>query len=204
MEHNHSFEDVEKWAGIFDSPERDAWQKPAELVAALGIQPGVTVADIGAGTGYFEPHLAAAVGAEGRVIALDPEPAMVAHMQARFEADPLPQVEVRQSEVVDTKLEAAEADLLLLVNTYHHITDRPAFFGALAATLKPGGRLAVVDYVPGSTPNGPPPAMRIAPDKVVEELAATGWVEQQRLDLLPEQYVLLLGVAPAVPAPAAE
>jgi len=197
MDHGHSFEHAEKWAAIFDDPQRDTWQKPTELVVALGIQPGMAVADIGAGTGYFEPHLAGAVGAEGKVIALDPEPDMVAHMKARFEKDPLPQVEVRQSENADTKLTAGEADLLLMVNTYHHITERPVFFTKLAATLKPGGRLAVVDYSPGETPHGPPAAMRIAPETVKAELEGSGWVQSQVLDPLPEQFALIFTVASA-------
>ena len=80
-----SFANAEQWAKLFDDPGRDAWQKPVELVAALELAPGMTVADIGAGTGYLEGHLAAAVGAEGRVIAIDSEPAMVEYMKARVQ-----------------------------------------------------------------------------------------------------------------------
>jgi ubiquinone/menaquinone biosynthesis C-methylase UbiE len=202
MDHGHSFADVEKWAAIFDSPERDAWQKPAELVAALEIAPGSTVADIGAGTGYFQPHLAQAVGAEGKVIALDSEPAMVEHMKARFSQEGAPAVDVRLSTATETKLAEAEADLLLLVNTYHHITERGAYFSALAGNLKPEGRLVIVDYKPEATPNGPPPAMRIAPETIKAELEGAGWVQQKTLDLLPEQYVLVFDAKPAEAAPA--
>jgi ubiquinone/menaquinone biosynthesis C-methylase UbiE len=204
MEHGHSFADVERWAAIFDSPERDGWQKPAELIAALELAPGSVVADIGAGTGYFEPHLAQAVGTEGKVIATDSEPAMVEHMKARFAQEGAPAVDVRLSSATDNGLAEAEVDTVLLVNTYHHITERGVYFSALAKTLKPEGRLVVVDYKPEPTPNGPPPAMRIAPETIQAELEGTGWVMQKTLDLLPEQYVQVYGVKPTEAAPAAE
>ncbi len=207
MEHGHSFADVDKWSAIFDAPERDAWQKPAELVAALEIAAGSTVADIGAGTGYFEPHLATAVGTGGTVIATDSEPNMVEHMKTRFGKEGAPKVDVRLSTAADDMIADGEADLMLLVNTYHHITDRPAFFAALATGLALDGRLAVVDYKPGSLTNGPPPEMRIDPEKVKAELEGSGWTQLKTLDELPEQYVLIFGVAeePAQPAePAAE
>src|SRR2546428_13457597 len=82
-----SFADVEHWSAAFDDPSRDAWQKPAEVVAALGLRPGMTVADLGAGTGYFSRHLSAAVGPEGTVLAADTEPNMVARPRERAEVD---------------------------------------------------------------------------------------------------------------------
>ena len=101
--------------------------------------------------------------------------------------------------VITASPSAAEADMLLLVNTYHHITERPAYFAKLASALKPGGNLAVVDYTPGDSPHGPPAAMRIAPETVQAELEGSGWSMSEHLDLLPEQYVLVFTVAP-VPA----
>ncbi len=90
---HHRFDDVERWTAVFDDPERDAWQHPTELVAALDLQPGDVVADIGAGTGYFNPHLADAVGEQGRVIPIEVETALVEHMTGRAidEATPLRQ-----------------------------------------------------------------------------------------------------------------
>ena len=203
MVHGHSFADAQKWAAVFDAADRDTWQMPVELVAALAIEPGMTVVDLGAGTGYFEAHLAGAVGAEGKVIAIDSEPDMVSYMQARLEREPLPQVELRRADPGDSTLGTAEADLVLLVNTYHHITERPAYFAKLCAAMKPGGRLAVVDYTPGDSPHGPPAAMRITPQAVQTELEGSGWTRVGSLDLLPEQYVLLIAAAPTAAASAA-
>ena len=83
--HQHTFEDADKWAKVFDDPERDAWQKPHEVIRALALKPDAVVADIGAGTGYFEKRLAEGVGPEGRVLAIDVEPDMIRYLG---EADP--------------------------------------------------------------------------------------------------------------------
>ncbi len=187
----HGFDDVEKWAAIFDDPTRAEWQKPAELVAALGVTPGMVVADLGAGTGYFNAALAAAVGAEGEVIAQDIEPNMVEHMKARAVTEETPQVDVRLATAEETGFAAGELDLALVVNTYHHIGDRVAYFTGLKAALKEGGRLAIVEFKPEETPVGPPVALRLAPQTVREELVAAGWTEREALDLLPYQYVLV-------------
>ena len=187
----HRFDDVERWAGVFDDPARDAWQKPAELVAALGLQPGDVVADIGAGTGYFNPYLARAVGADGRVIAVDIEPNLVLHMAARAKKEATPQVEARLGLPGDPMLARGEVDLILIVDTFHHVSDRVAYFSALRGALRtPGGRLVVVDFLKeGEIPVGPPPAARIAADQVTAELGAAGWEPVDDHDaLLPYQY----------------
>ncbi|MEO1367444.1 MAG: methyltransferase domain-containing protein, partial [Acidobacteriota bacterium] len=93
--HRRDFSDVERWSAIFDAPERDEWQRPGHVVELMAIEAGMTVADLGAGTGYFLPHLAAAVGAEGRVYALDVEESLVDHMRDRAEAARLVQVKAQ-------------------------------------------------------------------------------------------------------------
>src|SRR6185503_14432624 len=77
---HHAFNDPAKWAKIFDDPERDAWQKPNDVVAALELKPGMTAADLGAGTGYFTAPLSRAVGPKGAVLSIDPEPEMVEYL----------------------------------------------------------------------------------------------------------------------------
>src|SRR5512134_3642450 len=81
--HHHRFDDAAGWSKVFDDPARDEWQKPRRVIELLAISSGLTIADIGAGTGYFEPHLARAVGTSGKVIAEDAEPAMVQWLEAR-------------------------------------------------------------------------------------------------------------------------
>lgn len=186
---SHRFDDAERWSAVFDDPARDAWQKPDVLVDALRLPRGGVVADIGAGTGYFNARLAEAVGRKGRVIAVDIEPSMVCHMARRALKERTLQVEPRLGAPGDPRLAPAEADVVLLVDTYHHIDDRVAYFGALRAALRPGGRLVVVDFKPGELPVGPAPDQKIPPEQVDRELASAGWTRLEAPDLLPYQFV---------------
>ncbi|MCB9689040.1 MAG: methyltransferase domain-containing protein [Alphaproteobacteria bacterium] len=196
-EEEHRFADVEKWSAVFDDPARDAWQKPAELVATLHIAAGATVADIGAGTGYFEPYLAKAVGPTGHVVAIDVEPTLVDHLAKRATAEGLTQVEARLGKPEDPGLKPAEADVVLLVDTYHHVSDRVAWFGRLKGATRPGGRLVIVDFDPASSDeHGPPRDHRIPADQVLKELDQAGWTLVDRPTLLTAQYVLVLTPKP--------
>jgi ubiquinone/menaquinone biosynthesis C-methylase UbiE len=183
---------------VFDDTARDAWQRPAALVAALAIRPGDTVADIGAGTGYFNRHFAAAVGDSGRVLAADIEPGLIAHMEERARVEGTPQVRPVLAAPDDPHLPAG-VDLLFLCNTYHHIDGRRAYFDRLRAGLAAGARLVVVDFRPGDLPVGPPPEHRLAPAQVVSELAAASYAFADSLAILPFQYVLIFRPVTALP-----
>ena len=195
--HGHydkSFSGAERWAAVFDDPARDEWQKPEKVVALLAIEPGMTVADIGAGTGYFLPHLSRAAGAGGSVLALDIEPDMVKHMTERAEKAGLENVTVRRVEPDDPGLAPGSVDRILIVNTWHHIADRGPYSTLLRKALKPGGVVAVVDYT-REAPRGPPPAHRLPPEVVIAELEAGGLRAAAAEEDLPYQYVIL-GRAP--------
>jgi ubiquinone/menaquinone biosynthesis C-methylase UbiE len=187
----HPFDDVERWVQVFESPERAAWQKPEQIPAALGIEPGMVVADVGAGTGYFVPHFAKAVGPRGRVYAVDTEPKMVAWMERRFREETIPNAVAVLGEPGDPKLPAAGVDVIFLCDTYHHIDDRVAWIGTAGRALKPGGRLAVVDFHKRELPVGPPPDHKLAREQVIQELAEAGWILSEESDLLPYQYLLI-------------
>ena len=192
----HGFADVTHWVDVFDDSSRAAWQKPAELVAALDIRPGQMVADIGAGTGYFNRYFAQAVGDSGRVFAADLEPGLIAHMKERARAEGTRQVEPILASVDDAHL-PPNLDLVFLCNTYHHIDGRRAYFDQLRARLRADGRLAIVDFKPGDLPVGPPPDHKLAPAQVAAELDEAGYVLADSLDLLPYQYVLIFRPATA-------
>jgi len=149
----HSFADVERYAKSFDDPKRDAWQMPDRVIAALDLKPGQSVADVGAGTGYFTVKLAKSSGAP-KVFASDIEPNMVKHLQHRAMTEGLKNVTAVQATKESPKL-PEPVDVVLVVDTYHHIADRVAYFNALKRSLKPGGRVAIVDFKKGS-PEGPP------------------------------------------------
>jgi SAM-dependent methyltransferase len=188
---SHSFEDVERWVAVFESPDRAAWQKPAEIPGALGVKPGMVVADIGAGTGYFAPHFSKAVGPEGRVLAIDIEPNLVAYMKQRFVREKLANATAVLGEPDDPKLPAGGVDRIFICNTWHHINDRLDYLERLARSLKPGGLVAVVDFHKRDLPVGPPPEHKLSREEVVAEFAEAGWAPAGESDLLPHQYVLL-------------
>jgi SAM-dependent methyltransferase len=186
--HQHSFSDAGKWAKVFDDPARDAWQKPREVIAALNLPVDATVADIGAGTGYFAAPLARAAS-KGRVFAQDVEPGMVKHLGERAAREGLPNLEPILGKAGDPAL-PAKVDLALIVDTYHHIGDRVAYFQRLRASLKPSGAVAIVDFTPES-PYGPHKGARIPASDVEAEMKQAGYALAAKHDFLPYQYFLV-------------
>lgn len=187
----HEFTDAEGWAARFDDPSRDAWQQPDAVVEMLALGGGMTVADIGAGSGYFTPYLSRAVGPQGRVLALDVSEQMVAYLrEKRLPALELANAEARRVEPDDPGLGPGTVDRILIVDTWHHIRDRAAYAATLARSLAPGGRVVIVDFTKDAD-QGPPVAMRLAPEEVVAELEAGGLVARVVEEGLPKQYVVV-------------
>ncbi|XXT24011.1 methyltransferase domain-containing protein [Sorangium sp. So ce429] len=186
----HRFERAEEWVARFEGPERDAWQKPASVVAAMQIAPGMRVADLGAGTGYFLPHLSRAVGPTGAVVGLDIEPDMVRYMAERATRERLANVTARQVRPDDPGLEPGSVDRILVVDTWHHIPDRPAYAAKLKATLRPDGAVVIVDFTDAAR-QGPPKEHRISAETVAAELRAGGLSPQIVAEDLPEQYIVV-------------
>jgi cyclopropane fatty-acyl-phospholipid synthase-like methyltransferase len=186
--HQHSFSGAEHWAHTFDDPARDAWQKPHEVVHALALAPDAKIADIGAGTGYFTVHLAH-MAAQGRVYAVDIEPDMVKYVTDRARREGLGNVRAILGTATDPRL-PEKVDRVLLVDTYHHIEEREAYFRRLRGYLRPGGEVAIVDFTKAS-PIGPPVGARIAQDQVRAEMARAGYRLARAPDFLPHQYLLV-------------
>lgn len=186
--HDHSFSGAEHWAKVFDDPQRDAWQKPHEVIQALKLKPDAVVADIGAGTGYFAVRFAHMVP-KGRVYAVDAEPDMVKYLADRAKHSGLGNLAAVHAQPGDPKL-PGKADLAILVDVYHHIDNREQYFRRLQDSLRPGGRLAIIDFTMDS-PVGPPRAARIAPEKVKSELQGAGYVLAEEHGFLPNQYFLI-------------
>jgi predicted methyltransferase len=187
----HDFADVAQWRRVFDDPARDAWQKPRELVAALHLRPGMWVADLGAGTGYFSRYLDAAVRPGGVVFAVDTEPNLVAYLRDRSEQEKTAAITPVLASADDPRLPRGALDLVLIVDTYHHLDDRLAYLERLAAALKPAGRVAVVDWEKRDLPVGPPAEHKLAREAVIAEMQAAGYVLAAEPAILPYQYVLV-------------
>lgn len=186
--HDHSFNNADEWAKVFDDPKRDAWQKPHEVIRALALKPDAVVADIGSGTGYFAIRFAHMVS-KGKVYGLDTEPGMVKYLAERAKRMGLANLVSARAEPGDPRL-PEKADLAVLVDVYHHVEDRERYFGELRASLKPGGRVAIIDFRMDS-PEGPPKAARIAPGQVKSELQKAGYMLDKEHAFLPNQYFLV-------------
>jgi cyclopropane fatty-acyl-phospholipid synthase-like methyltransferase len=186
--HQHSFGNAQQWAHYFDDPARDAWQKPHEVIQALALAPDGRIADIGAGTGYFTVRLAH-MTPKGRVYAVDVEADMVQYVAERARREKLSNVQAVQATPSDARL-PEKVDRVLLVDTYHHIDGREAYFRKLRKSLRPGGEVAIIDFTRDST-MGPPSEVRIPKEQVSAEMRRAGYRLVRSPDLLPNQYFLV-------------
>lgn len=188
--YDHSFDNPERYADQFNDPERDEWQRPAHVVEAMGLEEGFTVADLGAGTGYFIPYLSDAVGTTGQVLAVDIEPEMLQFISKMTTKQDIGNVDTVRARPEHTRLDESSVDRILTVNTWHHIPNRERYAQHLASRLKEGGSVWVVDFK-RDAPMGPPRQHRLSPESIVQELEAGGLDAQvQDLDL-PHQFVVV-------------
>lgn len=185
---HHRFERAEEWARVFDDPARDAWQKPDQIVELLTLFRTDRVVDLGAGTGYFAARIARRLP-EGVVFAADVEPDMVRYLRERAEREKLANLRPLLAKADEVPL-TEPVDLVLVVDTYHHLADRPGYFRRLAGRLRPGARVAIIDFTKES-PEGPPPEHRLTPAQVEAEMRAAGYALAVRHDVLPRQYFLI-------------
>jgi cyclopropane fatty-acyl-phospholipid synthase-like methyltransferase len=155
---------------------------------ALELKRADRVADIGAGTGYFTVRLARAVP-DGVVFAVDVEPNLVKHLAERAKAEGLANVRPLLGSSTSANL-PEPIDLAMLVNVYHHIGERPAYFRGLRSTLRPGARVAIIDFKPDA-PQGPPKSARLPVERVVAEMKRAGYRHARSFDILPYQYFLV-------------
>lgn len=188
---HHAFDNPEEWAKIFDDPARDEWQKPGQVVQGLAIEPGMTVADLGAGTGYFTAPLSKAVGSKGVVLGIDPEPEMVEYLGRRAHREGLANVVPVLALYEDPFLPPGRVDRVLIVNTYHHIDDRQQYFRRLGANLAPGGSVTIIDFHKRPLPVGPPPEAKLEREVVVAEMQKAGFRLKDEPTFLPYQYFLI-------------
>ena len=189
-EHRHAFADPAERAKTWNDPERDAWQHPEEIVAALALKPGATVADIGAGTGYMVGHLSKAVGEGGTVIAIDAEAAMAEYLAKRGDDLGPARIVTRKVGMDDPELQAAGVDAVLTLDTWHHVKGREPYAKKVYEGLRPGGRFVVVDHEVDAEV-GPPKAMRLDTGQVTEGLKAAGFRVEVVRESMPRHYMVV-------------
>ncbi|HET9553804.1 MAG TPA: methyltransferase domain-containing protein [Anaeromyxobacteraceae bacterium] len=184
-------EDLAAYLEKLESPERAEWQKPDEVVAALGLAEGSVAADVGAGPGYFTLRLARAVGPAGKVYGVDVEPRMTQLLEERARAAGLANVVPVLAPEGDG-LPPERCDLILLVNAFHHFHDGAGYLRRLGGALAPGGRVALVEFHEGDLPVGPPPEHRVTRATIDAAVRAAGLRVVAEHRFLPYQHLLLL------------
>lgn len=175
---------------------RDKWQKPDEVITALELPPSAVVADIGAGGGYFTEKFSAAVGPSGRVYATDVQEVMIKRLGKRVGRRGLGNVSVVRGGFHDTMLPESCCDLAFFSSVYKEIDARISYMRNVRRILKPGGRVAILEYRRDVDAPGPEPGSRLAQEQVIDEMQSAGFVLLKSLDFLPREYFLVFGAAP--------
>lgn len=174
-----------------EDPHRGEWQKPDEVMAKLDLKPGDAVADLGAGSGYFTIRFAKAVGPSGKVYAVDVLPQMLEYVRQRALDEGIKNIELVEASPYSPRLPPRSVDMIFICNTLHHIADRETYYPLLIQALRPGGRLVNIDFYKKPLPLGPPPAMKIDKQEMIEEANTAGFRVTQDFDFLPYQYFLI-------------
>ena len=193
-EHQHDrVPNVREYLDRLDRPERDQDQKPAQVVEALALKPGMYVADLGAGSGYFTRRFVEAVGDTGKVYVIDIEPEALKyveesliHMHRSFEA------EFILARPDNPKVPLESVDLIFVCNTYHHLADRTDYFRNVKPSLKPGGHIAIIDFYHDERSGelGFPKRHLVPKEKVLEEMTEAGFRLAKDHAFLQKQYFL--------------
>ena len=184
-------QDPKAYIATLEYPQRDSEQKPDQVIAALELKRGETIADIGAGSGYFAFRFARNVGDSGRIFAVDTSPDMILHMNRRIRDLKLGNVFTVLSAPDDPLLQDAAINRFFICNTWHHLENRANYLRLMKRMLKPGGQIIIVDYKKRELPVGPPPEMKIAKRDVIREFESGGFKLAREHDFLPYQYFLV-------------
>lgn len=184
----HRFDDPAKFAKSFDDPARDAWQMPDRVIQSLRLETSKSLADIGAGTGYFSLRLAKSAPS-ATVYAVDIEPSMVEYLKKRAASEHAMNVMPVLAAAASPNL-PAPVDLVLIVDTYHHLPSRVSYFRALRRSLTPMGRIAIIDFRKDA-PAGPPVEFRFTAEQIESEMKEAGYQLDTKHDFLPRQHFLV-------------
>jgi len=182
--------DLTAYIARLEDPGRDAWQRPEVALAALGITQDQVVCEIGTGTGYFALRLAKLAA---WVYAIDVEPQLLSLLSNRAASAGVHNLTPVLGLPLDPRLPPASCDLILTVNMVHHVPDKVAFLRRLQGALRPGGRVAIIDFHKRELPVGPPVDHKFAREDCLEQIRAADLRLVSEHDVLPYQYFLVVG-----------
>ena len=183
--------DPKAYIGALEDPKRDAYQKPHEVVHALGLKPGEVIADIGAGSGYFTFHLARHVGEKGKVYAVDISPDMILHVNRRIRDANATNVVSVLADPADPLLPDQSVNRFFICDVWHHVENQTKYLSLMKKMLKPGGEVIMIDFHKKELPFGPPLQMKIAREDLIKQMETNGFRLTKEHTFLPHQYFLV-------------
>lgn len=188
--HLKPFAEIDQYIAFLERADRASWQKPDAVVQALELRGNETVYDVGAGSGYFAFRLAKALP-RGQVITADVEAEMVRHIHHQSMTQGIGNVHAGFAKEDDPQVPGS-ADLVFVCDVLHHVADRPGWLAKMAAQMKPGARLVLIEFKEGPLPEGPPEAMKISRAATLQLVETAGLkLVGERPQLLPYQTFLV-------------
>jgi ubiquinone/menaquinone biosynthesis C-methylase UbiE len=181
---------AEEWIKTLEAPARVAAMRAPEMIAALKIQPGQIVADVGAGSGALSGPLAIATGPKGVMYAVDIDKGLLTHIADRAAQQKLTNIRTVLGQFTDPRL-PEPVDLAFMNDVLHHVEDRAGYLKALASYLKPGGRLAIVDFIPEQSPHRAEPALTVSEAQTEAWLQAAGLRLAEKVKLFDDRFYLI-------------
>lgn len=177
----------------YEGVNRESWQQPEKVISALGLRPGQEVADLGAGGGYFTFRLARAVSPGGKVYAVDVDPDMTALLGRKAQEEGSGNIDVVLAKPDDALLPPGSVDLILTVNTYHHLPERVRYFANLRKALRPQGRIAIIDFDRRAWFEGLW-SHATAPEQIKREMEEAGYRVSEEFDFLDRQCFIVFSL----------
>ena len=183
--------DSKAYIGALENPQRDAYQKPREVLTALNLKPGEVIADIGAGSGYFTFRIAHHLGPKGKVYAVDVSPDMILHLNRRIRDLKTTNVASVLADPDDPLLPDQSIDRFFICDVWHHVANPSKYLGMMKKMLKPGGEVIMIDFHKKELPFGPPMQMKIAREDLIKQMDINGFQLTKEHSFLPYQYFLV-------------
>lgn len=183
--------DPKSYIGALEDPKRDTYQKPREVIMALGLKAGEVIADIGAGSGYFTFRLAHSVGDKGKIYAVDVSPDMILHINRRARELKATNVVSILADPDDPLLPDGSVNRFFLSDSWHHIDNQTKYLSLMKKMLKPGGEIVMIDFHKKELPVGPPLKMKIARKDLIKQMKSNGFRLAKEHTFLPYQYFLV-------------
>lgn len=179
-----------------ERPERIQEEDPEKALDAIGIEPGMVIADVGAGTGYFSRRMAKRTGAAGKVYAVDIQPRMIEALKRNAAEEKITNIEPVLSKEDDPLLPAGAIDMILMVDVYHEFANPQVMLKKMREALKPGGRMILLEFRK-EDPNVPIRLEhKMTVDEAKAEIEAEGFKLQKVISSLPRQHILIFVPGP--------